>query len=97
MHSFLTRVALATDHGQDGVPRRKFGMIVNQRRNSSRKSANRKGSQFMRRSQMAPPSRIPSPGKGLSEISESQGNARSKMSKLPAAAGVKHRMNGPRK
>lgn len=31
MHSFLTRVAIATDHGQDGVPGRKFGMTVNQR------------------------------------------------------------------
>jgi hypothetical protein len=60
------------------------------------KSTNRGHFQFMRRSQMAPPSRIPSPGKGLSEISESQSNARSKMSRLPAAAPnlLKHKMNG---
>jgi hypothetical protein len=54
--------------------------------------------QFMRNSQMAPPSRIPSPGKGLSEITESQGNARSKpTSRLPAAPSLKHKLGGQRR
>jgi len=53
--------------------------------------------QFMRKSTMAPPSRIPSPGKGLSEITDSQGNSRSKpMSRLPAAPNLKHKLGGPR-
>lgn len=41
--------------------------------------------QFMKKSQIRPPSRIPSPGKGLCEISESQSNVRSKASAIPPA------------
>jgi hypothetical protein len=90
--SLSTRVANATE--QDGISRRKFGMIKHLRFESQ--SINRWLLQFMRKSQMAPPSRIPSPGKGLSEISESQGNARSKqISRLPAMPNLKHKLNGP--
>jgi len=39
--------------------------------------------QVFKRSQIRPPSKIPSPGKGLCEISESQSNARSKASAIP--------------
>lgn len=39
--------------------------------------------QYFKRSQIRPPSKIPSPGKGLSEISESDSNARSKPSAIP--------------
>ncbi|RDL34375.1 putative carboxy-terminal kinesin 2 [Venustampulla echinocandica] len=51
---------------------------------------------YMRKSQIRPPSRIPSsPGKGLSEITESEGNMRSKpASKLPPPTSFKHRI-GP--
>ena len=49
----------------------------------------------MRASQIRQPSRIPSPGKGLAEISESQSNARSKPpSKMPLPASLKHKL-GP--
>lgn len=53
-------------------------------------------SQYMRKSQIRPPSRIPSsPGKGLSEITESEGNMRSKpASKLPPPTSFKHKI-GP--
>ncbi|KAH8589285.1 P-loop containing nucleoside triphosphate hydrolase protein [Bisporella sp. PMI_857] len=53
--------------------------------------------QYARPSQLRPPSRIPSPGKGgLSEITESQGNARSKPpSKMQPPTSVKHKLSAP--
>ncbi|PSS28353.1 hypothetical protein M430DRAFT_166159 [Amorphotheca resinae ATCC 22711] len=49
----------------------------------------------MRTSQARQLSRIPSPGKGLSEISDSQSNARSKHpSKMPQPTSIKHKI-GP--
>lgn len=47
---------------------------------------------YMRTSQIRPPSRIPSPGKALFEVSESQNNARpAPASMMPPPATLKHK------
>lgn len=46
----------------------------------------------MRSNLPRPPSRIPSPGKGLTEISDSQGNARSKPASMLPPPSFKHRI-----
>ncbi|KAH8805715.1 P-loop containing nucleoside triphosphate hydrolase protein [Xylogone sp. PMI_703] len=54
---------------------------------------NQEDASYSRPSQLRPPSRIPSPGKGLSEITESQNNARAKgISRL--AQPLKHKLTG---